>query len=153
MLRRSYNAEAFNEILNHPTIKPYVIFGEQEELDCTEILENANNILLVNEFGGIFFKKIEPTVYQAHTQFLPEGRGRRAKEASIFAVDYMFKNTDCLKILAAIPSYNRASKIIAQRVGFEYTNTIEKAWPQNNEVFDVDNYILNYEKWITNDDR
>ena len=153
MLKRVYNAKRFNAIINDPSILPFVVFGEQKHLDATNLVNDQDNVLLMDNYGAIFFEKIENTIYKAHTQFLPEGRGKNAIEASKEAVEHMFLKTPCIAIIAEIPAYNRASKLIARRVGFKYIDTTENAWPQNGITHDVDNFILTYDNWRTLNER
>lgn len=153
MLKRVYDAKRFNAIINDPTVKPYVVYGDQTHLDASDVVNDRSNVLLMNEYGGIFFERISPVMYKAHTQFLPEGRGKKAIEASYEAIDYIFKNTPCLNVMAAIPAYNKASKLIARRVGFEYVDTDKEMWLQNGKKHDVDNFILTYYNWKTIDKR
>jgi hypothetical protein len=57
----------------------------------------------------------EPGIYEAHSQFLPEGRNR-TRDAMRAVFDYMFTRTDCERIITQIPDNNRAAQGLA-RIG------------------------------------
>ena len=77
-IRREYTADKLNSVLNCPEVRPYVAEVPDGYLDLSRGVKNTNNVLLMGEFGGCFFIKVLPGVYEVHTQVLPEGRGEWA---------------------------------------------------------------------------
>jgi transcriptional regulator of aromatic amino acid metabolism len=139
MIKRTYNAEFINSVINHPS----VIEGtELKELaDVSAIAADLRNHILVNEFGGFLVIKAMEGVYECHTQFLPEGRGQLAVEAVQEAMRYMFLETDCQRIITKVNVNNKAVRLFAGQF-FKKRGT--------NGTHDY--YSLDLDNWIEKDD-
>jgi RimJ/RimL family protein N-acetyltransferase len=147
VLKRVFKAEKVNKIINDPTIRPFVVFGDQDYLDFSELAANKENYFLVNKYGAIIYNKIEDGIYEIHIHFLPEGRGKYAFDSISESIDYMFSNANCEIIIADIISYNRPSKFMARRLGANYVDTDKAVYLQDGKMWDVDNFYLTKEKW------
>lgn len=84
---RSFDADAVNALVNHPTIRPGV--GGVGDLDLTQAVETLSNWFLLGEYGGFACCWSGPGIYEVHTFILPEGRGRWAIDAVSDAVAIM----------------------------------------------------------------
>jgi len=118
VLRRSFDAAAINRICNHPAVQPGLSLG-QGEIDVTDFLANENNIAFLGEFGGALFHWCAPGVYDAHDFFLPEGRGKWAREASESMLGIMFGAFQARMIWAATPVENKACRFFNRMLGFK----------------------------------
>ncbi len=105
MIKRVYNADFINSVINHPSVKEGA--EVKESLDVSEVAANLNNHILINEHGGFLVIKKMPGVYECHTQFLPEGRGQAAVDAVNEALNYMFLQTDCTRIVTKVNVNNK----------------------------------------------
>ena len=137
-ITRSFDHKFLEEVITHPS----VIKGAKgfEGIDLHRIVDNINNYLLVNEFGGFIVVNKMPGVYECHTQFLPAGRGAKVREAVIEAFDYMFINTDCERIITKAYKDNFASVKLSREF-----------FSEEGETSDYFYYSLRYDDWVKTD--
>jgi hypothetical protein len=129
VITRTYDASALNLIANHPDVRPYLGHPESPEpLDLTPLVANPANITLEADGGGWLLQALLPGVYELHTLFLAEARGksyfRQAKEA----LRYVFTATDALEILTKCPDDNPGAHMAASLVGFREREHREAVW-------------------------
>lgn len=138
IIARSFTAEFMAGVITHPS----VIKGAKgwESIDIKPIVDNLDNYLLVNEWGGFIVIKRTAFTYECHTQFLPEGRGKGVREAVAEAFDYMFVNTDCEKIITKAYKDNPASIKLSREF-----------FKEEGETKDYYYYSCSYTDWIRND--
>ena len=148
MITREYTADNINAVINHPAVHPWVAVAGQGELDLSGLVEDGSNVLLMADRGGFMFHRLEPAVYEVHTQFLPEGRGRHALKAARAALHHMFTGTDCMEVLTKCPVNNPATAWMARHLGFTLEFTRPAAWPHEDGLVDVDYYALRYPEWV-----
>jgi hypothetical protein len=115
-MTRTFDPAFVNMVLNDPDVRPYM--GLEGTLDASLLVKDANNYVLVNEHGGFMFILNSPGVYEVHSFFLKEGRGRQALEFAQQCCEYMFIQTDCHTFLTQLPDDNQAAKSLATFVGF-----------------------------------
>lgn len=139
MLLRSTEAGFLNSVVNDPSVKPWVTLG-LGELDLTEAVNNPDNVFLANAWGGFLFVK-DGDCYECHTQFLPEGRGKKALEAAREAAWYIFTRTAALAIRTYVPRGNVAAAALARRVGFSVWGVVELLGTE------MTVYMLTLKKW------
>ena len=123
-LKRTFNVEHVNYIVNHEDIREGARL--KGTTDFRIPIENVENYSLFNDDGGFIFIKIEPTVYEVHTQFLKRARGphvwAKTKEAAI----YMFTYTPCLKIITQVYKNNLPALKLTRSMEFRvYKDTKE----------------------------
>lgn len=137
-MKRSFDSTFINSVINHESVKEW---AEIKGLgDLSPIVDDARNVLLVNDYGGFVYIQHSPGTYEVHTQFLPEGRGVKALKAAIESVRYMFINTDCMRILSKARPDNTGACQLAERV------LRQKGF---NGVYNY--YSLEYMEWVEND--
>lgn len=115
-LGRTFDAAFLNGVINHPEVRPWV--GGEAAINVAEIIANPSNVALVNDFGGFILIQHTPGSYEVHSQFLPEGRGRRSRDAMRDGLDYMFTRTNCEQVITQVPDNNRAAAGLARLAGF-----------------------------------
>lgn len=118
-LWRSFDAEEINALVNHPDVLPGVCVGEPAPLDVTGLLANKLNLFLLGAFGGCAFIWKGPGIFEGHSFFLPDGRGRWALDASRAMLDELFLHTqigNC--VWGWTPIANRAARAFNRRLGF-----------------------------------
>jgi hypothetical protein len=113
MIKRVYNADFINSVLNHPSVIEGAEF--KEIADVSAIAADLRNYILVNEHGGFIVVKKMDGIYECHTQFLPDGRGQKAVEAVEEAMRYMFIETDCVRIITKVNVHNKPVRMFAGR--------------------------------------
>lgn len=144
MIRRTMDATLLNEVANRPDVRPWL--GGDGPLDLTPIVENPSNICLVSEHGGWVGQPILPGIYELHTIFAPEGRGRRFFAAGKEAIRYVFARTDALEIVTKCPDDNAGARMAASLMGFRERFRREGAWSPgvgiSYRVFSLDDWFI-----------
>lgn len=151
MIRRTFDPEFLNSVVNHPEVRPFMAPGT-EPLDLTPVVSNPANFALVTEGGGFVLQCHEPGIYEVHSQFLPEHRGSHAVKAMRAGFDYMFTRTDCTRVVTQVPDNNDAAKGFARLARFrpmfrreqgllgptEYMGLGIEEWAQDNHSLEAD---------------
>lgn len=110
---------AINEILNAASVVGGASMGTYAWMDAGEVLKSGG-VVLTNDTGGFLLLPVSPKEYEAHMFFLPEGRGRSSISAAREGLEIMFRK-GAKRILARIPMYDRASRILTRMMGFKAT--------------------------------
>lgn len=127
MIRRTMDATFLNEVANHPAVRPFL--GEEGSLNLSSLAENPDWICLeVPGAGGWVLQPLMPGVYELHTLFLPEARGKAYFQAAREALRMVFSETDCLEILTKCPDDNGGARMAARLMGFRERFRREDAW-------------------------
>lgn len=148
MIRRSFDAAEINPIVNHPEVFPLISVPGIEKLDLTDLLADPRNVLLMAEGGGILFCQQEPGIYEVHTNFLPEHRGRNAIRSSVDAYAWMFMHTDCMVLETKVPAFNKAAEKFCSIVGATKEFERKKVWPTKDGDVDMSFWALRYDDWV-----
>lgn len=121
MLRRTFSADFINSVLMDESVSEGAeILGTA---DISQIASNPENVVLVNEYGGFIIIKKMPGVYEYHTQFLPDGRGKKAFKAAHESLLYMFTKTDCERVITRVNVNNPSVQRFTEKfMGLEGTN-------------------------------
>lgn len=151
MIERTFDAARVNAIINDPSIHPYITTPNQGPLDITPILANDENVCLATEHGCFILVKLEPGVYEVHTNFLPSGRGEHALEAAAEGFRYMFTRTDCMEILTKVPRANKGADRFAFSVGFSF-EFMSGQWEYPSGPTPINHYAMRYWDWVKKDD-
>lgn len=146
MLERHYEATRINEIINDPSILPW-IKGKHESLDLTAITANPNHVCLVGEHGCVVFYKHQIGVYEFHTSVLPAGRGAWMQEMSKQVFAWMFTKTDAYELMTKCPDGNLAAKAGARAVGCSALYKTKPLWPTAEGLVAVDVYSILLQHW------
>ena len=110
------DARFLNAVANHPDVRPWI--GGEGALDLGPVLADPLNVALTFEAGGWVFARHEAGIHELHTLILPEGRGRRARDAWREAERYLFARTDAREIVTRVPANNRGAALAARLCGF-----------------------------------
>lgn len=146
LVRRTLDATFLNQVLNDPDVRPWV--GGEGVLDVTGTVANPENIALVTDYGGWVLGKHETGIYELHTAFLKEGRGRFYVAATHEALRYVFTNTDAVEIVTRVPEVNRAAAMAARCAGFKERFMRSDAWAlPEGKVCDISFQALHLDAW------
>lgn len=145
-IQRTFDATELNRVVNHPSIYPWVRGTSVGALDLTPLVENTSNVLLQGEHGSIFFQMLQGGLYEAHTQVLPNGRGKWAAEMVRSALHWMFSRTDCVEVVTKCPY--RAAKALAVSVGLKFEFTARLGWVRNGVPCPCDVYAIRIQDWM-----
>jgi hypothetical protein len=150
VVRRTLDARPFNAVANHPDVRPWI--GGEGPLDLAALVGDPANFALEAEHGGWILARHEPGIYELHTLFLPEGRGRTCLAAWREAERFMFAATDAREIVTRIPAHNAAAAFAARLCGFKERFARRAAFrTAAGELVDVSFQALTLDDWTFRD--
>lgn len=138
---RTKDYRAIREIITHPAIWPYVSDDFAPPVEQFQPIENDSIwYVLVKDgdqlMGMWMLVPNSPIWTEVHTCILPEGRGNRAREASILFIEWIWKNTPFLAVTTHVPSYNRLALNFAIRGGMKAVGMIPRSYQKNGHLMD-----------------
>jgi|TARA_R110001606_G_C14977922_1_gene604041 hypothetical protein len=113
------NAPEINAIINDDSCLPWITPGECTLLDCTDAMQDADNLFLVDGDIAFTFRRTQPGIYEVHVMALPVARGRGALKAASDALKWVFEKTDAQIILGSIFVENKAARSYSRLMGFD----------------------------------
>lgn len=149
---RQTNSERLEEICNHPQVRPWLGGDGYSYLDLSPLVHNPANVCLLGEFGGVVFVQLQPGLYEAHTQVLPQGRGQWTQDMAKAVLHKMFCETDAVEIVTRVPGGNVAAR--AGLMALRKTVTVslemrrEGIWPVGDTFTHCDFYAISIQDWI-----
>ena len=147
-IRRDTDARRLNAIVNHPQVLPWVQGDREAPLDFTDAIEDRRHVLLMGEHGGILFRFMEPGLYEAHSQCLPEGRGEWMLAFTKAALHWMFCSTEAIEISTMVPKGNLAARALTKATGLSFILTRPDCWLLKGRRVPGDVYSLTIHDWI-----
>jgi len=140
MIMRTMNAAIFNEVCNHPEVRPWL--GGEGLIDTAPVLDNPGNYGLFGEGGGFILVAGPAASYEVHSQFVPEGR-KHSFEAMRAGMDYMFTRTNALQLTTFLPDNNPAARGLALKGGFKewFRRENTPLGPGTQARIDIDDWI------------
>lgn len=117
-LERTRDMDKVAAILSHPAIFPHV--GDDTVISCDPVDHDAFHWMLVDdgEPAGVFLVHAHNSVcYEMHTSILPRAWGEKAAKAAQMLLAWAFCETECQKMITAVPAYNRAALRFAKAGG------------------------------------
>lgn len=150
---RTLDAAHFNAVVNHPEIRPWM--GGSGEIDLTEVIADPANIALQTEHGGYILARhpYMHGVYEAHSQFLPEGRGEEATKARDEGFRWLFTHTDCIEVITRVPSFNRAALAYTKQSGFLPSFVQDGSFNHEGQLHDTHFFSLPLIRWAMLDEQ
>lgn len=142
---REFSAERINRVVSHPDVRPWV--GGVGTLDLTPLVTDFRNVLLMGQGGGVLFQWLEPGLYEAHTQFLPDHRGTEAVQNVKDALRWLFTRTDAVEIVTKVPEPNKAALGLVRAIRGQKLFERADAWPTENGAVAVSFYGLSLMGW------
>lgn len=142
MIERQMSADHVNQIVNHPSIHPWVCGPTEEPLDLTGPIESGNYIALFGEHGGFLFYRVSDGIYDAHSAVLPSGRGKWAIRAARDALHWIFEREQAREVLMAVPHGNVAVRALVRILKARFQGTIENGWWRDGHAIPTDIYSM-----------
>lgn len=123
MIRRETNPDFINNIVNQPSVRPFVDYrGVDEPLDVGPAvgpLTQTGVVWLSNGRDAVSaFAMTGEREFQAHVFFADTCRGRDAIECARGMVAHMMEFAD--RLWGAIPMKNAAARWFGRQVGFQH---------------------------------
>jgi len=127
---------------NHPALLKHITDDFNFEFE-----PRPGSLYLTYEDKGIVsFDPINCICYSVHIALLPELWGR-GTEIGKEAVDWVFQNTACQKLVAMVPEYNRLAIRVARSFG-RHEGTIRDAFSKGWKLHDLIIFGLSKEVWV-----
>jgi hypothetical protein len=133
-------------IVHHPAVRPHVL-PAGAVFDATPYL-SPPHVALVAEGGCFLGAAHGGGRYEAHTNFVPSGRGRNALRQMHLALMYMFLRTDCQTIVTQVPIANMAADWATRCVGFRFLFEAPRVWPGEAQARMTRYYEHTIDDWI-----
>lgn len=111
MLKREFDAEYLNEIVNDPAVRGG-IKNTLCDLDMSPMVDDIDNYVLTWDGGAFILIDKGEQVYELHTQAMKSGRGKKLREAADEMFEYMHGRCD--KITSMASKDNPAAKALAE---------------------------------------
>jgi len=145
---RERHAKRLNHVVNDPSVLPFVKGDIHPPIDLSPAVANPDNVLLMGQYGGVFYEMLQPGIYEAHTQVLPEGRGEWTALMVRATLHWMFCRTDALEIVTKIPKGNYPARILTKSMGLTHAFTIPEGFHYKGRQVPVDVYAERVQDWF-----
>lgn len=110
--------------------------NERKNIAQDVLNEKKAYVLMPNEFSVFIFLPHDTGLYNVHTAILPKGRGRLGIKAFKQAAQWMFKNTNCIKLFGIIPAFRKDVILFHKWVGVVYEGVLSKSCIKNGVLYD-----------------
>lgn len=158
MIRRCTieDLEFVDSVLKHDSIYPFISddnFPPVDEFTIEPLLVNPGvHVLTTNEYSVFLGVPVVNTiVYDYHVNILPEGRGKIAVESNIQAVDYLFHETECQKLISFIPELYPNVLKFALANGEVEEGLLHKSFLKNGKLYNIHVLGITKEQWLNKD--
>ncbi|MDE2101693.1 MAG: hypothetical protein KGL39_30890 [Patescibacteria group bacterium] len=146
MIDPSISSDRVNEIINHPSIYPWICGPLTGPIDISPYLKSGDYTALFGEYGGFLFFRVKDGIYDAHSAVLPNGRGKWALRMAREALKIMF-DKDAAEIMMAAPNGNLAVLSLIRRLKAKFRGSIDNGWWMDGHPVDADIYSLTKMDW------
>ena len=122
---RTHDYTEIDKIFKHEEIYPHVsddYSNNPEDMD-TELAASNEALFFIksevdeNLAGMFMYHPHNGVLYEVHSAVLPEYRGAISVEMALMSLQWMFKNTNCKKVITYVPRGNKPAFALARRVG------------------------------------
>lgn len=147
-VRREKSADRINAVVNHPSVLPHVCGALEGPLDLSAAVADRNNYLLMAEHGGIMFAHHQLGLFEAHTQVLPEGRGRWALDMALASLQWIFTRTLAMEVVTRVARGNYAALALARAVGGTKVVDLPGGWETREGKVDATVLSITFHDWL-----
>lgn len=148
MIERTFDVQKMNDVVNHPSVYPWVHGPIVGYLDLAPIVENRDNFCLFGEYGGTIFTFMQPGIYELHTQVVPEGRGPWTLHMLWDSFRYMFTHTDAMEIMTRVPKGNLGALAAARACKFIFEFERPLGWVFDHKYVPAKVFSLKVQDWM-----
>jgi len=123
VIYRATDAAFHNLIANHPEVKPTICYHD-DYADFTPVFEQPEHYILLHDGEGAAscFEWSAPGIWQGHSMFLPERRGKEGIQSGKDMVAWMF-DYGARMIWGQTPLDNRPAQMFNRLIGFKANGT------------------------------
>lgn len=117
----------------------------ESDLDKIEEFTGAKSVVgpgiyhLFNDERTVLcsFQLIYPQILACHIRADRPSRGKTARKHAKECIEWIFSNTDTIKLQVMIPEYNRKAYYFAISIGFKYEGKLINAWRGNDKLHNL----------------
>lgn len=128
---RTMDHRLLAEIALDPRVRPWIA-SQQSDQDLVDSLEQwitqPGNYCFTGDDGGFLVLRLDEGLYEAHTMFRPGCNGREVLRLMRESFQFMFVETDCMKVVTKVADTNEAAKHLARLAPFDLQFTREDGW-------------------------
>ena len=146
IIERATDASFINAGVNHPAVRPFVQAPPGQVIDLTPVVQNPDNFVLQGDHGGMVLMQVVPSVYEAHTQVLPEGRGEWGLKMAMACGDWLFTHTNATEIITRVPTGNLPALALTRACGMRLEARVMQEL--GGEEKEVDIFAGRIQDWI-----
>lgn len=146
-ISRQTSATHLNSILNHPEVHPGVALNA-EPLDLTPHIADPNVVALYGEHGGQVYQRLQVGLWEAHSAFVPEGRGEWALAATQQTLKWIFTRTEAVEVITRVPQGNLGARALARAAGLTQDCTLAHGWVRDGKPISADVFSLTVQSWM-----
>lgn len=123
--------------LTHPYVWRNSYDDAMKNVDPELFFPPMNGMLYVRagDYGLFVCDPRNSIMYEVHTMLLPLARGM-AVDISRGAIEWVFENTKCLKLITSVPSYNVLAKRLSIKSGMKLIGNNEKSFLKDGILYD-----------------
>lgn len=147
-ISRHTDAAHLNSIANHPDVYHWVRGPCEGPLDFSPVIGDDNVYALLGEHGGQVYHRLQPGLFEAHSQFLKQGRGEWAYDATQASLKWMFTRTECMEVVSRVPHGNVAARALAQAVGLKPDFVNPRGWVMDGKTVAAEIFSLTVQEWM-----
>lgn len=125
---RTQDTDLIKSIVTTPKIYQWLSDdGSPDREDYEPIMHESLWYVLAHKdekLLGLFFLQPHNSIcWEIHTCLLPDSWGATATEAGMLVIRWVWENTQCVRIVTNVPSYNRLAHAFALRCGLKEFGT------------------------------
>ena len=150
------DADVLDAILHHPEVGDRTRHDEMPplaEMTLKPLIQGGHGAFAVlarvrGEHAGFWLVLAKgASVFEIHTNFLPQYRGSKALLASRLALDWMFLNTAATRLTSFCPACLPEAAQYAKWCGLKTDFVRAAAWPKGGKRHDVHHVSLTLAEW------
>ena len=135
--------------LNDPEIYKYITDDSTNgRVDALRLFKDESVYVLSPDPNSLFiFHPMSYIIYQGHMQCKKTDNGEQSWILANEAIEWMFSNTECKKIIGFTPTYCQPAVQLALKCGFEIEGYLTKSIMKNKRLCDQVITGLTKDKW------
>lgn len=140
MIRRIVDVELIRATITHPKVYgPASDDGSPSPDHCLPLVDESRYYLAAfdgDKYRGLLlFCQQNAICFDIHCALLPSAWGKTGMYVRE-AIEWMFKNSSCMRVVASVPTCNPLAGKLAMKSGFIQFGINEKSFMKNGQLYD-----------------
>jgi len=149
------DTERADMVMKDPSIFPYILddisndYYKENPYSLKPVLEiDAIYVLMPDDLSVFLAVPVNGTTYDFHCNIVKSNRGEKGDSSFRAAIDYLFDETPCEKLVSYIPSCFMNVKRHSERMGFKQEGRLTNSISRGGIFYDHFIVSLNRDKWL-----